>query len=153
MANISGSSGMIRIDTSRMNEYLRPDKPKLSFFQKLGRGIGKAFSFLGPIGAAVSAIAIPGAGIPIAAGLYGLSNVSGRLTAQAEAKDAARANQAYSEASKKPVMLPGLFEQASQAQIQTDFMVPSSLQSQTQAVIGNREASSHNMTEGFDFYN
>ncbi len=140
---------MIRLDTSRMNEYLYTEQPKLSFWQKLGRGVGKALSFLGPIGAAVTAIAVPGVGIPIAAGLYGLSNVAGSLTAKAEAKDIAQMQAYQSETAKLPVAVPGLFEQASQVDIQLDFMTPKAFEAETNLTIINREIAQYNAIQQY----
>lgn len=133
------------------NEYLKPDVPKLSFGQKVGRFFGKALSFLGPIGAAVTAVALPGIGIPIAAGLYGLSNVAGKLTATAESNDAARADASYKELSKMPVSVPGLFEQASQVDIQSDFMIPKEMNNQATITIVNRELAQNQNIESFKF--
>lgn len=152
MASIpTGSSGMIRLGTDRMSEYLYADKPKLSFWQKLGRGAGKAMSFLGPIGAAVTAIAVPGAGLPIAAGLYGLSNVSAKATSDALSKDAAKM-QAYESANaQKPIYTPGLFDGMSASGLKTDFIVPETMQSQALTTISDRSLMNQRAVENFQF--
>ncbi|HLD45599.1 MAG TPA: hypothetical protein VJC18_09195 [bacterium] len=152
MSSITGSGGIIRLDTSRMNEYLYADKPKLNFMQKLGRGFGKALSFLGPIGAAVTAIAVPGIGLPIAAGIYGLSSAAGTLTQRAQAKDAYEMQTYQQQVSQLPVMTPGLFEQAPATGAQTDFIVPTELKEQTELTILNRESAQNGSVEGFNFY-
>lgn len=131
---------MLRIDTSRTGEYLYADKPKLSFMQKVGRTLGKAASFLGPIGAAVTAIAVPGAGIPIAAGIYGLSQVAGDATSAALSKDATKMEEYNKQASQQQITLPGLFEGLRDAEITTDFIAPSQYQSGIQQTLVNREA-------------
>ena len=133
------STGMIRIDSSRNAEYLYAERPKLNFFQKVGRFMGKAMKFLGPIGAAVTAVALPGVGLPIAAGLYGLSNVAGHLTDKAESKDAMKMNEWMADKGKQQIMLPGLFEQSTQADIQTSFITPQEMQPQVTMTIVDRE--------------
>lgn len=141
MSDLKGlSSSMLRIDTSRTGEYLFADKPKLSFMQKVGRTLGKAVSFLGPIGAAVTAIAVPGAGIPIAAGIYGLSQVASDATTNALSKDATKMSEYSQQASQQQVTLPGLFEGLRDAEITTDFIAPSQYQSGIQQTLINREA-------------
>jgi hypothetical protein len=152
MSSLNGTAGIIRLDTSRMNEYLYADKPKLNFWQKIGRGVGKALSFLGPIGAAVTAIAVPGVGLPIAAGIYGLSNVAGQLTSKAVAKDSAEMQAYQGQISKLPITTPGLFEQASQTDIQTNFMLPKQFEMPTAVTLVNREMAQNGSVEGFDFY-
>lgn len=146
-------TGIIRLDTSRMNEYLKLEyyQPKLNFGQKLGRFFGKALSFLGPIGAAVTAVAVPGVGIPIAAGIYGLSSAAGKLTAYAESKDASATNALQQQLSRLPVSTPGLFEQASQAQIQSDFITPQEMIPQASITIVNRETAQNAAVENFSF--
>ncbi len=134
------------------NEYLKPEVKNLSFGQKVGRFFGKALSILGPIGAAVTAVAVPGIGIPIAAGLYGLSNVAGKMTQTAEANDAAAAQASYKQQTSMPVSVPGLFEQASQAQINTDFMIPSHMNNQASITITNREMAQTQNVQSFNFY-
>lgn len=150
-ASISGSGGMIRIDSSRMNEYLYVDKPKLNFFQKLGRTIGKGIAFLGPIGAAVTAIAVPGFGLPLAAGLYGASQIAGTLTATAEAKDAATMQAYQQELAKLQVVTPGLFEPDSASDIDTDFIIPQELNQQTTITILDRQMSQNSAVENFKY--
>jgi hypothetical protein len=143
------TSSMLRIDTSRTSEYLYADKPKLSFFQKLGRGIGKAASFLGPIGAAVTAIAVPGFGIPLAAGIYGLSQVAGDMTNNALAKDASKMSEYNSQMANAQVSLPGLFEGQSANEITTDFIAPSQYGPGIQQALINRQAAQGSSLSGF----
>jgi hypothetical protein len=134
------TASMLRIDTSRTSEYLYADKPKLSFFQKLGRGFGKAVSFLGPIGAAVTAIAVPGVGIPIAAGIYGMSQIAGDMTSNALAKDAAKMSEYNSQMANSQVSLPGLFEGQSASEMTTDFIAPSQYGPGISQALINRQA-------------
>lgn len=141
MTNIKMPPSMLRLDTSRSAEYLYADRPKLSFGQKIGRFLGRAMSFLGPIGAAVTAIAVPGFGIPLAAGLYGLSKVSSDLTGRAQAKDAQKMQEYNQEMAGRQIGLPGFFDQQmSQADIQTDFIAPSQFGPAIQNTITNRES-------------
>lgn len=117
---------MLRIDSSRASQYLYADKPKLNFFQKLGRGVGKALSFLGPIGAAVTAVAVPGIGVPLAAGIYGASRVAGDVTANALNKDASEMAEYNAELAGKQFGMLGFMEpSADPGQIKTDFIAPS----------------------------
>lgn len=139
---------MLRIDTSRSTEYVY-EKPKLSFFQKLGRGIGKALSFLGPIGAAVTAVAVPGFGIPLAAGIYGASKIAGDVTANALAKDSARAQALNQDVANMQITMPGLFDEASAADIKTDFIAPSEFNAGITSTIVNRETMRSDMTNSF----
>lgn len=131
---------MLRIDTSRTSEYLYADKPKLTFWQKLGRGFGKAMSFLGPIGAAVTAIAVPGVGIPIAAGIYGLSRVASDATSNALSKDAAKMQTYNDQMAQSQITMPGLFESQHANEITTDFIAPSEYAQGIQQALISREA-------------
>lgn len=142
---------MVRIDSSRMNEYLYIDKPKLNFFQRLGRTLGKGLAFLGPIGAAVTAIAVPGFGLPLAAGLYGISQVAGSLTASAEAKDAATMQAYQAELSKLQVVTPGLFEVETANDYRADFIIPQELEAQTTITILDRTLSQGSAVENFQY--
>lgn len=131
---------MLRVDYARADQYIYPDAPKLSFMQKLGRGLGKFISFAGPIGAAVSAIALPGIGIPIAAGLYGLTKVSQDQLAKSQIRD-----QIKMSGQPQPVniQLPGLFEQGPMqaGQAATDFIAPRSMEPEIGRVVVNRNQS------------
>lgn len=115
----------LRVDYSRADQYIYPDAPQLTFFQKLGRGVGKFMTFAGPIGAAVTAIALPGIGLPIAAGLYGLGRLSQDQLYKAQIKDQiTMANQPQP----TNIQLPGLFENSLDAgAVATNFMAPSSM--------------------------
>src|SRR3989338_4581213 len=108
----------LRVDYSTAGNYIQQDnyKPKSHFFSKM-------FSFLGPIGAAVTAVALPGIGLPIAAGIYGLSNVAADQTNRALINDQIKAS-----AQPQPtnVGLPGLFDTAQSPGLgATDFIAPS----------------------------
>lgn len=151
---MQSKTGMLRMDVSRLQEYLNPEyyKPKLSFWQKVGRVFGKAFSFLGKIGASVVAAAVPGIGIPIAAGLYGLSNVAGKLTANAEAKDAANWSAEYKRVSQNPVIIPGIFDLASTVPIESKFQTPQKYVPQASHTIFSREQAQFNSVESFKFF-
>ncbi|OVE81488.1 hypothetical protein BVY03_03635 [bacterium K02(2017)] len=145
------SSGMIRIDSSRNSEYLYAEKPKVGFFKKVGRFLGKALGFLGPIGAAVTAIAVPGIGLPIAAGIYGASNVAKHLTDKSIAKDAIKMQDWQASKQNLNVVLPGLFEQSTNAEIKTNFMIPKNMMPQATMTIVDRELAQHQSVENFKF--
>lgn len=117
----------------------------------MGRFFGKALNFLGPIGAAVTAIAVPGLGLPIAAGIYGASRVAGHLTAKAETKDVMKMNEWMASKKNLNVILPGLFDQMSQAEIQTSFIAPQSMVPQATMTIVDREMAQHSSVENFKF--
>lgn len=117
----------LRVDYSRADQYIRPEPPKLTFWQKLGRGVGKFMSFAGPIGAAAAAIALPGIGLPIAAGLYGLTRVSQDQLYKAQVKDQIAQS---AQAQPTSISMPGLFETGGfqPGQVSTDFMAPERLE-------------------------
>lgn len=154
MATPPSITGILKIDTERTNEYMKKKYylPKLSFLQKVGRFMGKALSFIGPIGAAVMSVALPGIGLPLAAATYGLSNMAGKLTAKAEYGDQIQAAVLSDQQSKLPVILPGLFEQASQVDIMTNFITPSSLTGPATNTIINRLETENSKTQNFNFY-
>jgi len=139
--------GRLRIDYGRADKYIYPEPPKLTFWQKLGRGLGRALSVAGPIGAAVTAVALPGIGLPIAAGIYGLSNVAADQTNRALINDQIKAS-----AQPQPtnVGLPGLFDTAQSPGLgATDFIAPSHLEPQIGDVMVNREMSRSEAEEDF----
>lgn len=147
--NSTSSNTLIRLDMSRNNEYLKADyyKPKLSFMQKLGRTVGKAVSFLGPIAAAVTSFIAP----PVGAGLYGLSSLANNLTARAQAKDQANISAEFSKVSQMPVAMPGFFEQGTEADMKTSFITPESMVQPTINAVMSREYSSQSAIENFNF--
>lgn len=131
--------GRLRIDYGRADRYIYPEPPKLTFFQKLGRTLGRAASVFGPIGAAVTAVALPGIGLPIAAGVYGLSQVAADQTNRALVNDQIKAS-----AQPQPtnVGFPGLYDiHQSPGLGATDFIAPSHLEPQIGEVLENREGS------------
>lgn len=150
MSNISSTSGLMRIDTSRVNTYLYADQPKTSFFGKIGQFLGKALSVVGPIGAAVVSC-LPGGLIPAAA-IYGASNFAGGLAARSVAKDASAMQTWQQENARKPIMIPGFYEQPSAGDAQTSFIVPSSLEGSVSTTLENRGSADANAVEGFNFY-
>lgn len=151
-SSIPGSNDMLRIDNSRINEYLYTDRPKTSFWKKLGQGFGKVFSFMAPIGAAVTAAVVPGFGIPLAAGIYGLGKLSNDLTANSYAKQNAEMDAYNQQVSQMQVTLPGLFEQASEVDYQLDFIAKPELNSNLIPTLGNREVSGTYQVENFEFF-
>lgn len=147
MSMYTGSTGMIRLDSTRNVEYLKPPKPKFHF----GRFLGKAFSFLAPIGAAVTAVAAPGIGLPIAAGLLGASRVTGKLTYDSEVKAYSQNMAKHQEMSQLPVVMPGLFEQASEVDVKTEFMVPQTMLPKTHVAVLQRELGNNSAVENFNY--
>lgn len=147
MAQINIPSSLIRLDTSRSGEYLYADRPQ----RKGGflRFLGKAFSFLGPIGAAVSAF-IPGFGLPLAAALYGTSRLTGDAVYRSDAKAQARMNEYNQEQAGKQIIVPGFFEESlSASEIQTEFMAPSQFDVGIQNTIVNREVAINQNLQNF----
>ncbi|MBX7149081.1 hypothetical protein K1X76_08335 [bacterium] len=144
---ITGPS-YLRMDYSRADKYVYPEPPKLTFWQKLGRGVGKFMSWAGPIGAAVTAVALPGVGLPLAAGIYGLSRYSQDKVAQSYQKDQiAMANQPMPQ----NITMPGLFASTppSAGSITTDFIAPRSFDANISDVIMNRNETEVQMRSGF----
>lgn len=152
ISSISGSNSMIRLDNSRENFYLYADKPKLGFFQKVGRFFGKLGTAVLPIAGAVVSAAVPGFGIPLGLGLFGAGQFSRDATASSLAKDQAQINSYNQEIGRKTVSLPGLFEQASYADVQLDFITPPEFNSSLIPTISNRELSGTYEVENFQFY-
>lgn len=133
------NQSMMRLDYSRAGEYVLPEPPKLNFGQKLMRGLGKAFGFLAPIGAAVASCFGP-VGMGVGAGLLGLSNVTSNALQRSMAKDQI-AMQAYANSLPKGIDLPGLFETSfDQGQIQADFIAPEAMQPTLSNVVIDRLA-------------
>lgn len=139
----------MRLDTSGMNRYLYADQPKLNFWQKLGRTAGKIGSAVMKFAAPIVALAVPGFGIPLAAGLYGAGNMIGGATNYALSKDAAQMQQYNASVSGKQVTLSGLFEQAAQADIDMDFIIPSELNAPTAHTLMTREIAGSDMIQNF----
>lgn len=149
MSNITNMNpSMVRVDYSRADRYIYPEPPKLTFWQKLGRGLGKFMSFAGPIGAAVTAIALPGIGLPIAAGLYGLGRFSQDQLYKANVKDQIAA---ASQPQPVNISLPGLFEVAplQAGDAATEFIAPSSLEPRISDVVIERNAAQQQEIHNF----
>lgn len=141
-------AGFLRVDYSRADLYIQPEPRKLNFFQKLGRFTGKTMSFFGPIGAAVAAVALPGIGLPIAAGIYGLSRFSQDQLYRSSVKDQiAMAHQPQPQ----NVQLPGLFETApiQAGQAATDFIVPNDMEPKLEGVIIQRQGAQQAELQSF----
>jgi hypothetical protein len=152
ISSISGSNSMIRLDNSRETAYLYADKPKLNIFQKAGRFLGKLGTAVLPIAGAVVSAAVPGFGIPLGLGLFGAGQFAGDVTANALAKDQAQIDAYNQDVGRKTVSLPGLFEQASYADYQVDFITPPEFNSSLIPTISNRELSGTYEVENFQFY-
>ena len=140
---------MLRIDVSRADRYLYPEAPKLSFGQKIGRAFGKAVSFLGPIGAAVTAVALPGIGIPLAMGMYGASKLSGDMVNRSYSKEQIALQSQQQKMQGMQITTPGLFEQPSGPQIDADFIAPPQFQTGIQSAIINREQARGSAVQSF----
>lgn len=128
----------LRIDYGTANAYTRPEASSKTFIQRMALGVGKSMTFLGPVGGAVAAVTLGPAGLPVAAGMYGLSKVSADQVYQSKIRDQI---QMASEAKPGPVVLPGLFETqaVSPGETATTFMAPKSMEPQISDVIVNRE--------------
>lgn len=110
MANVSGTGApMMRLDTSRADRYLYAEAPKLTFMQKLGRTVGKLVSFAAPIAGAVASF-IPGIGLPIAAGCFGVGKFSGDMVRSSYAKQQNQIAEQQSQMANTVATTPGLFE-------------------------------------------
>lgn len=129
----------LRVDYSRADQYIYPEAPKLSFFQKLGRGVLKGLSFLGPIGGAIGGMFAPaGIGIPVAMGGYGVGKLSSDLLANSNRKIAMQ-NADYYANMPKGMVMSGLFEaQQTEGEMATSFIAPPELHPQISDVIIKR---------------
>ncbi len=140
MSNIQNTTtANMRVDYGTATNYLGPEAPKKTFWQKLGQGLAKGMSFLGPIGAAVTAVALPGIGLPLAAGIYGLTRFSQDKLQQSQMKDQM---EMASQGKPTSISFPGLFDSSpvSAGMQATNFIAPSSLSPQINDVIINRDA-------------
>jgi hypothetical protein len=138
----------LRVDYSTADTYLRPQPPKLTFFQKLGRGLLGGLSFLTKIGGPVASLALPGIGLPIAAGAYGISRLSDDLLAKARLKDQiAMASQPQPTS----MQFPGLFDTSplKAGDAATDFIAPKSLEPQIGNVLINRNRAQEDQMNRF----
>lgn len=146
MTNLRATTpSLLRIDTSRSSEYIMPEPPKKTFMQKVGSFFGKV---LGPIASAVTAF-VPGFGLPLSAGIYGLSRIASDASDASISKSQATYNAQVQELSKQPITLPGFFDGQSQNQIQTDFIAPSEYHSGIQNTIITREQSQYQNLQNF----
>lgn len=150
MSNVNNNmrAPMMRLDTSRADRYLYPDAPKLSFMQKFGRTVGKIFSFAAPVaGAALSFI--PGVGLPLAAGCFGLGKLSGDMVRGSYAKEQNKIAQQQAEMAQVTPHTPGLFDQGDAGQAATDFIVPPTLQGPTMDTVIIRDGMRGSALENF----
>lgn len=152
ISSISGSNSMIRLDHSRDNFYLYADKPKLNIFQKVGRFLGKLGTAVLPIAGAVVTAAVPGFGLPLGLGMMGAGQFAGDATANALAKDQAQIDAYNQDVGRKTVSLPGLFEQASLAEYQVDFITPPEFNPSLIPAVSDRVLSGTYEVENFQFY-
>lgn len=136
--NSSVNATKVRIDYSRVNQYVMPEYPKQSFWQKLGQGFGRAVSFSGKMAAAVLPFALPGIGLPLAAGSYGVSQLADLGLQSSSMK---RRAEIASTPQPNNIGLPGLFGTATgdQGEVATEFIAPHSLAPDIGDVIIRRE--------------
>jgi hypothetical protein len=132
----------LRIDAGTADAYTRVEPPKLTFMQKLGRGLAKTMGFLGPIGAAVSAVTLGPLGLPVAAGLYGLTKFSQDKLYQANIKDEIAMSSAQQQQQSQTIGFPGLFDTSpvSAGEQVTEFIAPKSLEPQISDVVVDRNS-------------
>ena len=136
---------ILRLDTSRMSEYLYSDRPTLSPWQKFSRTMGKIGTVALPVGAAVMAFINPIA----AAAMYGTSIVAKDATNVALSKDAA-AMQAYNaEVAQKPVSIPGFAEAQSPSEVTTDFIAPSEFQTGINRTVNDSQEATQDSLQNF----
>ena len=115
---------MLRIDSSRYSAHLYKG-PELSIWQKIGRGVGKAVSFAGPIGAGIMAIVAPPL-LPLSLGILGGSKLVNKATNNALTNDEAQVKEFEDEMAQTEFGTPGFFDAVpSDAQLTTDFIAPS----------------------------
>lgn len=128
----------LRVSYARADQYIYPDPPKLTFWQKLTRGIGKAFSFAAaPAAVAASLLLTPALGIPLGAGIYGL----GKITEDQLYKSSVRDQIKMAAQQPTQIYTPGLFETnlLADGDMLTDFIAPRSMEPNISQVIINRQ--------------
>ena len=129
----------LRVDYSTADRYLRPEPPKLTFWQKLGRGLAKVGSFVLPVAAAVGPFFGP-LGLVGGAAAYGLNRFSNDQLYKAQVKDQiAMANQPVPQ----QITMPGLFESAAitVGDKATEFIAPTEMTPSIEDVVIQRDAS------------
>jgi hypothetical protein len=141
-SNTSSQNTLLRIDTSRVNAYLGPEIPKLSFGQKFGRALGKFASWALPVAGSVMSVMFPGAGALAGSLCYGGAKVAGDMVQKSYMKENIAIQNSANEMANSPVTLPGLFEgeQQNMRNMQT-FQAPQQFQPQINTTIMNREYS------------
>ncbi|MBI4412430.1 MAG: hypothetical protein HY541_08105 [Deltaproteobacteria bacterium] len=129
----------LRVDYSASTRWLGPEAPKLTFWQKLGRGLAKVGSYVLPVAAAVAPFFGP-LGLVGGAAAYGLNRFSNDQLYKAQVKDQiAMANQPVPQ----QITMPGLFESSAitvgdQA---TEFIAPTEMNPGIEDVVIQRDAS------------
>ncbi len=115
---------MVRLDASRYSNYLYKPEP-MGFWKKIGIGLGKAVSFLGPVGAGIMAVVAPPL-LPASLAILGGSKLVNKATNNALSAEEARTAEYQAEMAEKEIGVPGFFDAyPSDAQITTDFIAPS----------------------------
>lgn len=154
MADINNQNTLLRIDTSRLNQYtlngpMGIDKPKLSFGQKLGRAIGKFASWALPVAGSVLSVLFPGAGALAGSLCYGGAKVAGDMVQRSYMKENIAVQNSYNQTAQNPITLPGLFENQPQLQNMQTFEAPQQYLPQINSTVTNREYSRMNALSSF----
>jgi len=149
MAGINDNN-LLRIDVSRVNNYLGPEIPKLTAGQKFGRFLGKAVSFLAPVAGSVLSCIFPGAGTLIGSLAYGAGKVAGDAVNKSYMKENIAIQNSAQQMANMPITMPGLFENNSQQmQSAQTFSAPQQFLPQINSTMYNRESSRMNALGSF----
>lgn len=140
------NDAMLRVDYGRVDQYTRPEPPKRTFFQKLGGFFGGLLKFAAPI----TAIALPGIGLPLAAGMYGLGGLTQNAVRRSEMK--AQIAQA-AQPQPTQITLPGFFDTAplDAGEKATEFMAPGSMAPAIGDVVIERNQAHQSELQNFTF--
>ena len=140
---------LVRIDSSRYSNYLYKG-PELSGWQKFTRGVGKAVSFLGPVGAGIMALVAPPL-LPAALAIYGGSKLANKATNAALSNDEAQVAEYEAEMAQQQIGVPGFFDAyPSEAQLTTDFIAPSEFGPSIERVGNTNMESIYNSTQSIE---
>ena len=144
--DIQTSPSQLRVDYSRVNQYIGPEIVKPTFWQRFKMGLAKFGAFVGAIGQSVLPVFGP-LGAVLGAASYGVRNVSAyslqKQTARQQYDLSAQPYVGYA-------VLEGLMDgSGTAAQDPTAFIAPSHFENDISGVVLQSEATKQNMMRGF----
>lgn len=136
------NQSQLRIDYSRVNQYVGPEPVKLSFWDKLKRGFAKFGSVLGSVGQVVAPLFGP-LGVIGGAASYGVRNVSDRALQKMSAREQFDLS---TQSQPTQVEIPGFMEES--AVPDGGFVAPSYLEDPIMDTIQLDQAAKQGMIQG-----